>query len=72
MSTVHRRLVEATGLEVSVATFRRYVHAAMPELLQPEPIPVWRPEVAPGEEAQIDFGYMEPWEDPVTGRTYRV
>lgn len=64
MSTVHRRLVERTGLAVSVATFRRYAHAAMPELLQTSPVPIWRPEVEPGEEAQVDFGYMGSWEDP--------
>jgi transposase len=72
MSTVHRRLVERTGLAVSVATFRRYVHAAMPEALDTGPMPIWRPEVEPGEEAQADFGYMGPWEDPVTGRRRRV
>ena len=72
MSTVHRRLVEHTSLAVSVATFRRYVHAAMPELLDTSPIPVWRPEVEPGEEAQVDFGFMGPWQDPITGKKHRV
>ncbi len=72
MSTVHRRLVERTGLEVSVATFRRYVHTTMPELLRTSPMPIWRPEVDPGEEAQVDFGYMGSWQDPVTGKNHRV
>ncbi|MDP2871017.1 MAG: DDE-type integrase/transposase/recombinase, partial [Bacillota bacterium] len=59
-------------LEYTVATFRRYVHAAMPELLATSPMPIWRPEVDPGEEAQVDFGYMGPWQDPITGKTHRV
>ncbi|QBS36666.1 IS21 family transposase [Thermaerobacter sp. FW80] len=73
MSTVHRRLVAQTGLPVSIATFRRYVHATFPELLLPAAsVPVWRPEVEPGEEAQVDFGYLGLWLDPVRQRTMRV
>lgn len=72
MSTVHRRLVERTGLGLSVATFRRYVHVAMPELLRTDAVPIWRPEVPPGEEAQVDFGYLGRWNDPVTAKTHRI
>ncbi|MCL6649447.1 MAG: IS21 family transposase [Chloroflexi bacterium] len=72
MSTVHRRLVERTGLPVSVATFRRYVHATMPEALPQAPVTVWRPEVEPGEEAQVDFGFMGEWLDPVRGCRHRT
>jgi len=73
MSTVHRRLVAQTNLPVSIATFRRYVHATFPELLLPAAaVPVWRPEVEPGEEAQVDFGYLGPWLDPVRQRSVRV
>ncbi|HSW61754.1 MAG TPA: IS21 family transposase [Dissulfurispiraceae bacterium] len=72
MSTVHRRLVERAGLAVSVATFRRYVHSQMPDLLEVAPVTVWRPEVLPGEEAQVDFGYLGRWQDLTTGRCHRV
>jgi len=72
MSTVHRRLVERTGLTVSVATFRRYAHSQMSDLLEATPVAVWRPEVLPGEEAQVDFSYLGRWQDPVTGRWHRV
>lgn len=72
MGTVHRRLVERTGLPVSVATFRRYVHARMPEALVRAPVTVWRPEVEPGEEAQVDVGFMGEWFDPVRGHRRRI
>jgi hypothetical protein len=35
-----------------------YVHAVMPEAIGRVTVTVWRPEVAPGEEVQLDFGRM--------------
>ncbi|MEW6080948.1 MAG: helix-turn-helix domain-containing protein [Bacillota bacterium] len=63
-STVWQRLKDEAGIGVSESTFRRYTKAAMPEVLLVSRPTVWRPEVAPGEEAQIDFGYLGLWEDP--------
>jgi len=57
---------------VSLSTFRRYVHSAMPETLPGGPLKVWRPEVEPGEESQLDFGHMGLWNDPRTSRRHRV
>ncbi|NPV81933.1 MAG: transposase [Firmicutes bacterium] len=73
MSTVWQRLCEATGLDVSISTFRRYVRATMPDAsLRPDQVVVYRPEVPPGEEVQIDYGYLGRWCHPVTGTTYRL
>ena len=33
---------------------------------------VWRPPVDPGDEAQVDYGYLGPWFDPGSGRRRRV
>ena len=63
-STVWQRLKDEAGIGVSESTFRRYIRVAMPEVLLVSRPTVWRPEVAPGEEAQIDFGYLGLWEDP--------
>lgn len=73
MSTVWQRLREATGVDVSVTAFRRYVRAMMPDaLVTPNEVTVYRPEVPPGEEVQIDFGYLGRWGDPRTGTSRRL
>ena len=73
MSTVWQRLCEATGLDVSVSTFRRYVRATMPNVrLTPDQVVVYRPEVPPGEEVQIDYGYLGRWCHPVTRTSHRL
>ncbi len=72
VTTVWQRLAERTGIEVSLSTFRRYVRSHLPDALPSKPVPVWRPEVEPGEEAQIDFGFMGLWTNPQTGRRHRI
>jgi transposase len=72
VSVIHQRLRDEAGLETSVASLRRYVRAHMSEKARREDVVVWRPEVDPGEEAQVDYGYMGPWLDPVSGRRRRV
>ena len=47
MVTVWQRLKQDTGLDISAATFRRYVHAVMPEAVGRVTVTVWRPEVVP-------------------------
>ncbi len=68
VTTVWQRLTSSTGVPVSLTTFRRYVHLTCSDILKPREVTVWRPEVEPGEEAQIDFGKLGPLHDPVTGR----
>ena len=71
VSTVWQRLVDDTEMEVSLSTFRRYCAGLD---LEPDPskVTVWRPEVPPGEEAQVDFGLMGRWVNPRTGLKEKV
>ena len=71
-STVWQRLRDEAGLQASLTSFRRYLHAVMPEAVLAQEITVWRPEVPAGEEGQVDFGYLGKWTDPVTGMVRRV
>jgi transposase len=72
VTTVHQRLRDEAGLAVGVTAFRRYVAAEFPDEATRDKVTVLRPEVAPGEEAQIDYGYLGTWVDPVTERSRRV
>ena len=73
VATIHQRLRDERGLAVSVASLRRYVAANLPEEVR-------RPQVrvlslhpaAPGEQAQIDYGLLGRWADPVTGRVRAI
>jgi transposase len=71
-ATIHQRLRDEHGLAASVASLRRYVAAMLPEELRRGQVVVLREEVPPGEEAQIDYGYLGVWVDPVGGRRRRV
>ena len=71
-STVWQRLHDEAGLKASLTSFRRYIRAMMPEAVLAQEITVWRPDLPPGEEAQVDFGYLGKWMDPVTGKARKV
>jgi hypothetical protein len=60
VSTVHQRLRDEHGLAASIASFRRYVRLEFPGEVAASKVTVLCPEVAPGEEAQIDYGFLEP------------
>jgi transposase len=69
MSTIHQRLRDEQGLAASVASFRRYVSANVPEEVRRSQVTVWNPRPAEaGEQAQIDYGQLGRWLDPVTGK----
>jgi len=72
VSVIHQRLSDEVGLEASVASLRRYVRAHFSAEVRAGEVVLWRPEVAPGEEAQVDYGYMGTWRDPTTGTNRRV
>ena len=65
VTTVHQRLRDEHGLTASIASFRRYVRLEFPGEVAASKVTVLRPEVAPGEEAQIDYGFLGSWLDPV-------
>ena len=73
MSTIHQRLRDERGLAASVASFRRYVAANVPEEVRRSQVTVWNPHPAEaGEQAQIDYGQLGRWLDPVTGKLRTV
>ena len=73
MSTIHQRLRDERGLAASVASFRRYVSANVPEEARRQEVTVWNPRPAEaGEQAQIDYGMLGRWLDPASGRLRTV
>jgi hypothetical protein len=71
LATVHQRLRDEHDLPVSVSSLRRYVCLAFPDRNRPVSRPL-RPEVPAGFEAQIDYGYLGRWLDPLANRIRRV
>jgi transposase len=73
MSTIHQRLRDEHGLAVSVQSFRRYVAANVPEEVRRAQVRVLDPRPSEaGEQAQIDYGQLGRWLDPVTGKLRTV
>jgi transposase len=71
-STVYQRLRDEHGLAVSVTSFRRYLWSEFPDASDASRVTVPRPEVPAGEEAQVDYGFVGSWLDPVAERVRRV
>lgn len=72
VTTVHQRLRDEHGLAAGISSFRRYVWVEFGDRPNPDAVTVWRPPVSPGSEAQIDYGYLGSWFDPVTARARKV
>lgn len=70
--TIWQRLRDERGLTASVSSLKRYVEANLPEENQRERVTVLRDDPPPGEEAQIDYGYLGSWVDPIGGRRRRI
>lgn len=70
--TIWQRLRDEHGLVASVASLKRYVAANLPEEGLRARVTVLRQDPPPGEEAQIDYGYLGSWTDPVGGLKRRV
>lgn len=71
-ATIHQRLRDEHGLQVSYASVKRWVAANLPEEVVRSRVTVPRPDVPAGEEAQIDYGRLGMWTDPATGTRRRV
>jgi len=73
-ATIHQRLRDDHGLTASVASLKRYVAANLPEEVRRDRVVVLRDETdtPPGEEAQLDYGHLGYWTDPVSGKRRRV
>ena len=70
--TIWQRLRDEHGLVASVSSVKRYIDANLPEEGLRSRVTVLRDDPPPGEEAQIDYGYLGSWVDPVGGRRRRV
>ncbi len=71
-ATVWQRLRDEAGLSASLASFRRYVALTLPEQTAASKVTVLKDDPPPGEEAQLDYGYLGPWTEPRSGRRHRV
>lgn len=65
--TVWQRLRDEHGLDVSIRTFRRYVHDNV-RGISPDRVTVPKAKTLPGEVAEVDYGRMGIWMDPITGK----
>ena len=72
VTTVWQRLHDEQGLQASLRSFRRYVEHYLPERAKQAQPTVLRDDPPPGQEAQIDFGYLGLWHDPELGKTRRL
>ena len=72
ISTVHQRLRDEYNLAVGITSFRNYVGTEFPDETDRDKVTVLRPDVPAGEEAQVDYGYLGSWLDPVTERVRRI
>jgi len=64
MAAIYLRLVKDHSYTGTYSSVKRFVHRLRP----PKPKLVMRMEVAPGEEAQVDFGSVGKLVDPATGK----
>lgn len=71
-TTVHQRLRDEDGLVASLASFRRYLYVHLPEEVARARVTVRKDDPPPGTEAQVDYGYLGRFFDPVSGRLRRV
>ncbi|MEY9932442.1 transposase [Catenulispora sp. GP43] len=71
-ATIHQRLRDEHGLEAGLTSLKRWIEANLPEEVTRGQVTVWRPEVPAGKEAQIDYGSLGMWTDPVTGKRRRI
>ena len=60
-TTAWRRLRRERGLKASLASFRRYLHTCLPEVVAAAHVTPRRPDPPPGEEAQVDYGTLGRW-----------
>ena len=72
LMTAWQRLRDEHRMKASYSSFRRYVQKHLPSLMERPLITVRREDPPPGEEAQIDFGYLGLWTDPVSGKRCRL
>jgi hypothetical protein len=71
-ATIWQRLRDEEGVNVSQASFYRYLNCFLADVWKKPQITVRRSDPPPGDEAQIDFGYLGIWQDPLTGKRHKL
>jgi transposase len=72
-ATIWQRLRDEKKTEVSQPSFYRYLSCFLADVWKQKPnITVRRDDPPPGEEVQIDFGYLGSWQDPKRGKKCRL
>jgi len=71
-ATIWQRLRYQRGVKVSLPSFYRYLSCFLADAWKKPRIVVRRSDPPPGEEAQVDFGYLGMWPDPKTGKRHRL
>lgn len=72
VATIHQRLRDDEGLEASESSLRRYIWANFDAEVARAAVRVLRDAPPAGDEAQVDYGLLGRWLDPVTERVRRV
>ena len=72
VATIHQRLRDDHGLAASESSLRRFIWANFDAEVARAAVRVLRDTPPPGEEAQVDYGLLGRWLDPVAGRMRRV
>lgn len=72
VSTIHQRLRDDLGLSASESSLRRFIWANFGEEAARAAVRVLRDTPPPGDEAQVDYGLLGRWFDPVAERMRRV
>jgi transposase len=72
IATMHQRLRDDHGLGASESSLRRYIWANFEQEVAYSAVRVLRDTPPPGDEAQVDYGLLGRWFDPVTERWRRV
>jgi hypothetical protein len=72
VSTIHQRLRDDHGLGASESSVRRWVLGNFDEDVARAAVRVLRDTPPAGEEAQVDYGLLGRWRDPVTERVRKV
>lgn len=72
VATIHQRLHDNKGLSASESSLRRYIGANFEEEVARDAVRVLKDTPPPGDEAQVDYGLLGRWFDPVAERWRRI
>ena len=72
VATMHQRLRDDEGVTASESSLRRFIWANFAEDAARDAVRVLRDATPAGDEAQVDYGLLGRWVDPISGRARRV